>query len=191
MASSTASPWNRYMLLHIIETAGQKVLLYTLQCGVKCNAPTQTLNDYLRFLYPSMRKYLTRMEMEQIISNPPVTKFDIILLYKVIKMVCGQSSFYEPRPPELEHYIQKIKDTRNEVIHYAYQHHDQQTFLNRVAELSQLFVATLEATKDRYGRDNAEYLAKKDEVLSTVEVILEGNFSEIISQVIMNCHSFL
>lgn len=195
MAAITASQCFRFKLLHILEIAGQKVLTYVLLCGMPFKATTQTLLVYLQNLpqgstvnyinAKNKAKCFNSTDMTQITNDCSCTTFDITLLHKAIKLSCENVASMNdskwtpaaPQPWELEYYVTMIKNTRNEIVH---EHNplNEPTFLNRVADMSHLFVTTLEETRDRYGRDNAEYLAKKNEILDDVKDIREENLGE-------------
>lgn len=204
MVAITAGQCFRLKLLHILETAGQQVMTYTLLCGTAGKAPTDTLEQYLQSLpqgstanYVNVgkkSKCFNSTDQAQIINDPNCTTFDITLLHKAIKYSCENVAKLHPDPTipndplkwnsttlfppwDLEYYVTKIKDTRNEVVHEN-RPLSEPEFLHEVTELSRLFVSSLRATKDRYGRSDAEYQAEKDAVLKTVKDIQEESLGE-------------
>lgn len=201
MAAITASQCFRLKLLHILETAGQQVMTYTLLCGTAGKAPSDTLEQYLQNLpqgstanyakVAKKSKCFNSTDQTQIINDTTCTTFDITLLHKAIKISCENVASLHPvknnpdmwnsktlvQPWDLEYYVTKIKDTRNEVVH-EHKPFTEADFLKEVADLILLFVSSLKATKDRYARDDAEYQAKEDAMLDTVKDIRAENLGE-------------
>lgn len=200
MVAITASQCFRLKLLHILETAGQQVMTYTLLCGTASKAPTDTLDQYLKKLPQGSTANYTKVSQKSKCFNSTdqtqmndttCTKFDITLLHKAIKLSCDNVASLHPvgnnpnawnsttlvQPWDLEYYVTKIKDTRNEVVHEN-KPFTEPLFLSTVADLSRLFVSSLMATKNRYARDNAEYQAKEDAILNTVKDIRDENLGE-------------
>lgn len=111
-----ASDCYRLKVLLILETAGERVLTYTLKCGTNGKSPAVPLDQYLenlpsnstsdfnRRVLQRMKKHpksvradickaligslLTPTDISQITHDASCTTFDITLLHKVIKLSC-------------------------------------------------------------------------------------------------------
>ncbi|XP_050706951.1 uncharacterized protein LOC126992321 [Eriocheir sinensis] len=197
----------RLKLLRILETAGEAVLRYTLLCGTNGKPDDVPLDEYLKSLpysstanfnkmilkylkqHPAssydldkvLKKQFNKTDQSQIKSDPSCGAFDITLLYKAIKVACeniaemDQDTWTE-ESSEMEFLITKIKNLRNDVVHEKPAMSEQE-YLGEVRKIKDLFSKALEATKERYIRDDSELSVKKDEVSRAVEDVVKEHIS--------------
>ncbi|XP_050710144.1 uncharacterized protein LOC126994917 [Eriocheir sinensis] len=179
MAVFTQSDCFRLKLLRVLETAGQKVMTYTLLCGTPGKNPSETLIEYLARLpdtstakYKNMttrqkRNCFDRDQKQMIIIDPSCSSFDITLLFKAITVACEGLD----DTTDLARLVKKIKDTRNVLVHDVHKTATQHVFLTELKKLQEDFDETLQATKEKYNTDGVECVEKKNEVTQLVHAI--------------------
>ncbi|XP_050706436.1 uncharacterized protein LOC126991807 [Eriocheir sinensis] len=184
MAAFTESVVFRLKLLRVLETAGQKVLTYTLLCGTPGKDPSETLVEYLARLpdtstakYKNIKekgKYFDKTQKPMINSDPSCSNFDISLLSKAITVACeGWDD-----TSQLARLVKMIKDTRNDVVHETHKKITKHAFLTELTKLQKEFDETLDATMAKYNTDGVECDKKRKEVEKHVRDIRDESLSE-------------
>ncbi|XP_050704347.1 uncharacterized protein LOC126989793 [Eriocheir sinensis] len=177
MAAFTESDCFRLKLLRVLETAGQKVLTYTLLCGTPGKDPSETLVEYLARLpdtstakYKNIKekgKYFDKTQKLMINNDRSCSKFDISLLSKAITVACeGWDD-----TSQLARLVKMIKDTRNDVVHETHKTMTGNEFLTDLTKLQKEFDETLDATMAKYNTDGVECDKKRKEVKKLAEDI--------------------
>ncbi|KAG0694278.1 NACHT, LRR and PYD domains-containing protein 4A [Chionoecetes opilio] len=181
----------RLKILCILEGSGATVLKYILRCGTPNKSLNVSLEHYLKNLpqhstanykhLKSKERRFTDTEMNQIQSDYSCKSFDISLLHKGIRFACeGIAKLDDGKwkdVDEIEYLLTEIKDERNTCVHNKSSMTERE-FLTKVASLSCLFIKTLEVTKRKYSRSDAEFNKIKDEVEKAIEEIKLESFGE-------------
>ncbi|XP_050705370.1 uncharacterized protein LOC126990752 [Eriocheir sinensis] len=186
MAAFTQNVCLRFKLLRVLETAGQKVLTFTLLCGTPGKNPTETLVEYLARLpdtstakYKNIKekgKYFDKTQKDMISNDTSCSNFDISLLSKAITVACEGWDDKD----NLATLVKKIKDTRNVVVHETQATMTEQIFQIKSYEIQQVFLETLDATEAKYPslKTQVECAKKKTEVKQLIHAIRGEVLSE-------------
>ncbi|XP_045598178.1 uncharacterized protein [Procambarus clarkii] len=166
-----AEIYNGLRLIMAIKSCGQRVLYQTFLLGTPDKPKDKNLADYLEnlpltstanYIKASKReKRFYNEEKELINTNPDGSKFDITLLYKIIRLACekvaplkNENGKWGSESTEMEYYVTAIKDMRNDVIHS--QLAVTKTELSeKMLKLRKYLVGCVKTSGERYGRDEA------------------------------------
>lgn len=189
MATGPPVDFARLKILSILEGPGAAVLTFILKSGTNTPStpvslwqylstlPQTSTANYCKLSNKDKRKAFTNSEKQQISADLSWDKFDVSLLYKVIRIACEHVAQLNDTAGwgdvnSLEGLITKIKDERNLFVHER-PHLTQNEIKTKVGKLKNLFMKVLEASQTRYGLSDQEIADEKRLIEKGVKEILK------------------